>query len=150
MSLSRTKRWRVRFPVQIVASDFFDHACSLDVSVRGLRVTTARSLQPGTQVYVRLLLPDGKRNVDFQLCTVRWARDGSTGLEATEMTAEEQAKLQAYMASVGNGSEPAVPLSTPCIASDKPVSGVGDAVKVLWGLLVSSDKDLITPNVRSR
>lgn len=126
----------------------------MDVSVRGLRITTVRSLQPGTQVYVRLLLPGGKGSVDFQLCTVRWARDGHIGLEATEMAAEEQAKLQVHLSSAGNGSEGAVgagaPFNAACIAFEKPIAGVGDAVKVLWGLLIDGDKDLIASDTRGR
>jgi hypothetical protein len=136
MSISRAKRWRVPCPVQLVSQDFFDESKTADVSLRGVSVATARSLQLGTQLYVRLLLPDRTSSVDYKMCTVRWVAEGRIGLEASELTTEDEQRLRTYLSSLTHFPEPMVEYSNPCITVEQPVDRISDAMGIFWQVFV--------------
>jgi PilZ domain len=132
MSISRAKRWRVQYPVQVVSQDFADEARTLDVSLRGLSLMTTQSVRPGTQVYVRLLLPGLQASVDYEVCTVQWAADGKIGLETSEMRTTEEQRLHRHLSSLHAYSYKPVPDETSAFALDQPIHKVSEAVTVLW------------------
>jgi hypothetical protein len=120
MSMARAKRWRVRYPVQVASQDFIDEARTLDVSLRGLSLETTQPMRVGTQLYVRLLLPDRASSVDYEICTVQWAKDGTIGLETCDMRTTEEHRLHRHLSSLsgfgnmsveGTSSIPVAPLS---------------------------------------
>jgi PilZ domain-containing protein len=132
MSISRAKRWRIHYPVQLVSQDFVDEAKTVDVSLRGLSVETTRSVRQGTQVYVRLLLPGRTTSVDYEICTVQWAADGRMGLETSEMSTTEEQRLHRHLSAL-----PTVPETQPsdtrsCAMLDHPIRQWSDAMGVLW------------------
>lgn len=102
MSMTRARRWRVRYPVQVVSQDFIDEAKTVNVSLRGLSVETTQSMRVGSQLYVRLLLPDRMTSVDYEICTVQWAADGRIGLETCEMRTTEEYRLHRHLTSLSD------------------------------------------------
>ena len=107
MPMTRAKRWQVRYPVQVASADFIDEAKSLNVSLRGLSVETTQSMRVGSQLYVRLLLPDRRSSVDYEICTVQWAAGGRIGLETCEMRTAEEHRLHRHLTSLSDfGDQP--------------------------------------------
>lgn len=132
MPISRAKRWRVQYLVQVVSQDFVVEARTMDVSLRGLSLLTTQSVKPGTQVYVRLLLPGLQASVDYEVCTVQWAADGKIGLETSEMRTTAEQRLHRHLSSLHSYSYKAAPDDTSAFALDQPIHKVSDAVSVLW------------------
>ncbi len=102
MSMTRAKRWRVRYPVQVASQDFIDETETVNVSLRGLSVETTQSMRVGSQLYVRLLLPDRTSSVDYEICTVQWAADGRIGLETSEMRTTEEHRLHRHLTALSD------------------------------------------------
>jgi hypothetical protein len=135
MDLYREKRWKVRYPVQLFTEDLFIEGQTVDLSLHGLRVATERVIRQGTRVVVRVLEPEGECAVDCVLYTVRWIDQGRIGLEAMEISATEQRRLRDRLASLGQGQEPVIKSTNPCIAIDQPITSITGTVAVLWELL---------------
>ena len=135
MDLGREKRWKVRYPVQLFTEDFFVEGWTVDMSLHGLRVVTEGSLTQGTRVVVRVLEPEGECTVDCVLYTVRWIEKGKIGLEAREISATDQRRLQDRLFSLGQGQEPVIKPMSPCMTIEQPITSLTDTVAVLWKLL---------------
>ena len=115
MFRARAKRWQVRYPVQVACQDFVDEARTANVSLHGLSVETNQTMQLGSQVYVRVLLPDRASSVDYAICTVQWAADGKIGLEACGMRTTDERRLHRHLSSLSVWAEtkgqPSVPVA---------------------------------------
>jgi hypothetical protein len=131
MALSRGKRWQVQYPVQLFTEDLFVEGRTVDISLHGLRVATESSIREGMRVVVRVLVPGGGCTVDCVLYTVRWIAKGTVGLEASEISATEQRRLQDQLASLNQDQEPVVESTSPCITIEQPITSVTDTVAVL-------------------
>jgi hypothetical protein len=147
MSIARAKRWRIQCPVQVASQDFFDETKTMDVSLRGLSIATTRSIPRGTQLYVRLLLPDRKSSVDYEICTVRWARDGRIGVEAYQMTPEEEQRLRKHIPSLTGIPERTGEYPTVGPPADEPINRIRSTVGMFWQAIV---KSLIALNAQSQ
>lgn len=134
MDLYREKRWKVQYPVQLFAEDVFVEARTVDMSLHGLRVATERPIKKGTCVVVRVLEPEGGCAVDCVLYTVRWIDQGRIGLQAMEISATEQRRLQDWLISLGQGQEPARKSAVPCMTIEPPITSITDTVAALWQL----------------
>lgn len=138
MAFSRAKRWQVQYPVQLFTEDLFIEGRTVDMSLHGLSIATGRSIREGTHVFVRVLAPEGGCSVDCVLYTVRWADNGKIGLEAREISAKEQRRLQDRLTSLDQDQEPAVESTSPCITIEQPIASITDTVAVLWHLFFPS------------
>lgn len=147
MSISRAKRWRVSYPVQLVAQHFLDEAQTVDISVRGLSIATSRSIRKGTQVYVRLLLPDGKSCLDYDICTVRWSAEGRIGLEASEISTHEEQRLQQCLPALATSLEVSDQHSNCGMPSDQPPAKFRHTIGLLWQTFL---RPLIPSHVNSQ
>lgn len=147
MSISRAKRWRIQYPVQVVSQDFVDEARTVDVSLRGLSLETTQCVRPGTQLYVRLLLPGRTTSVDYEICTVQWAAGGRIGLETSEMRTAEEQRLHRHLSSLNSVSDAQAPDTTPNAALDAPIRQLSDVMGILWNLFV---KPLIPSTVSAQ
>ena len=134
MAFSRAKRWQVQYPVQLFTEDLFIEGRTMDMSLHGLGIATGRSIREGTCVFVRVLLPEGGCTVDCVLYTVRWSDNGTIGLEAREISAKEQRRLQDRLTSLDQDQEPAVESTSPCITIEQPITSITGTVAVLWQL----------------
>lgn len=134
MDLAREKRWKVQCPVQLFTEDFFVEGQTVDMSLHGLRIATESSIRQGAHVVVRVLVPQGECTVDCQLYTVRWIDKGKIGLEASEISATEQKRLQDRLISLGRGQESVIQSTSLCIPIEQPVTSIAGTVAVLWQL----------------
>lgn len=146
MAFSREKRWQVQYPVQLFTEDLFVEGRTVDMSLHGLSIATRRSIREGTRVFVRVLAPEGGCAVDCMLCTVRWTDSGRIGLEAREIPAKEQRRLQDRLASLDQDQEPTVISTSPCITIERPITSITDTVAVLWQLFFPSRDVIGTSN----
>jgi hypothetical protein len=134
MAISRAKRWKVQYPVQVVTDGLFVEGRTLDISLQGLRVATESTIRQGACVVVRVLVPDGEYPVDCALYTVRWIDQGRIGLEASEISATEQRRLQDRLASLEHHQEPDVESTIPCMTTEQPITSLTGTVAGLWHL----------------
>jgi hypothetical protein len=134
MAISRPKRWKVQYPVQVFTDGLFVEGRTVDISLQGLRVATESAIRQGACVVVRVLVPDGEYPVDCALYTVRWIDQGRVGLEASEISATEQRLLQDRLASLDHHHEPVVESTIPCMTTEQPITSITGTMAVLWHL----------------
>lgn len=134
MDLFREKRWKVQYPVQLFTEDLVVEGRTVDISLHGLRVATDSSIKQGAHVVVQVLVPEGGCPIDGVLYTVRWIDQGRIGLEAGEISAEEQRRLQDRLTTLGQGQEPVVKSTSPCMTIEQPITSFTGTVAVLWQL----------------
>lgn len=134
MAISRPKRWKVQYPVQVFTDGLFVEGRTVDISLEGLRVATESSIREGACVVVRVLVPDGEYPVDCALYTVRWIDQGRIGLEASEISVTEQRRLQDRLASLDQHQEPVVESTIPCMTTEQPITSITGTVAGLWHL----------------
>lgn len=146
MAISRAKRWRVQYPVQVFTDGLFVEGRTVDISLQGLRVATESAIRQGACVVVRVLVPDGEYPVDCALYTVRWIDSGRIGLEASEISATEQRRLQDRLASLDQLQEPAVESANPCMTTEQPISSITGTVAGLWHLFFPRRQGISTSN----
>ncbi|MBH0181496.1 MAG: PilZ domain-containing protein [Nitrospira sp.] len=137
MDISRAKRWKVQYPVQLFSDGVFIEGQTVDISLQGLRVITESSIKQGACVVVRVLVPDGEYPVDCALYTVRWTNEGRIGLEASEISATEQQRLQDRLASLDHYQERVVESTIPCLTAEQPITSITGTVAGLWHLFFS-------------
>ena len=137
MDISRAKRWKVQYPVQLFTDGLFVEGRTVDISLQGLRVVTESSIKQGACVVVRVLVPDGEYPVDCALYTVRWIDQGRIGLEASDISATEQRLLQDRLASLDHHQEPVVESMIPCLITEQPITSITGMVAGLWHLFFS-------------
>lgn len=134
MAIYRGKRWKVQYPVQLFTEDLFVEGRTVDMSLQGLRVATESSIRQGARVVVRVLVPEGGCTVDCALYTVRWMEKGRIGLEASEISATEQRRLQDRLTALDQQQETVIEPTSPCITIEQPITSITDTVAVLWHL----------------
>ncbi len=135
MAISRAKRWKVQYPVQVFTDGLFVEGRTVDISLEGLRIATESSIRQGACVVVRVLVPGGEYPVDCALYTVRWIDQGRIGLEASEISVMEQRRLQDRLASLDQDQEPVVESTIPCLSTEQPITSITGTVAVLWQLI---------------
>jgi hypothetical protein len=146
MAITRAKRWKVQYPVQVFTDGLFVEGRTVDISLQGLRVATESSITQGACVVVRVLVPDGEYPVDCALYTVRWIDQGRIGLEANEISATEQRLLQDRLASLDQHQEPVVESTIPCLTAEQPITSITGTVAGLWHLFFSRHHVINAPN----
>ncbi|MDX2252880.1 MAG: PilZ domain-containing protein [Nitrospira sp.] len=134
MDLFREKRWKVQYPIQLFTEDLIVEGRTVDISLHGLRVATESFIKRGAHVVVRVLVPEGECPIDGVLYTVRWIEKGRIGLKAGEISAGEQRRLQDRLTSLGQGQEPVVKSTSPCMTIEQPITSFTGTVAVLWHL----------------
>ena len=146
MAISRPKRWKVQYPVQVFTDGLFVEGRTVDISLEGLRVATESAIRQGACVVVRVLVPDGECPVDCALYTVRWIDQGRIGLEASEISVTEQRRLQDRLASLGQPQEPVVESTSPRMTTEQPITSITGTVAGLWHLFFSRHHVINAPN----
>lgn len=68
-----------------------------DVSLKGARVTSEASMNPGDQVTVLLRLPKQVAPLAVERATVRWAKDQTFGLEFMHLTSTAATRLKRFL-----------------------------------------------------
>ncbi|MBY0247760.1 MAG: PilZ domain-containing protein [Nitrospiraceae bacterium] len=146
MAITRAKRWKVQYPVQVFTDGLFVEGRTVDISLQGLRVATESSITQGACVVVRVLVLDGEYPVDCALYTVRWIDQGRIGLEASEISVVEQRRLQDRLASLDQDQEPVVESTIPRMTTEQPITSITGTVAGLWQLFFSRHHGISAPN----
>lgn len=133
MSISRPKRWRVHYPVQLFSEAFYDEGVAVNASSRGLSIAISRPLAPGTHIYVRLVVPERGDSIDFQMCRVHWRGQNRIGLETIHMDPGEEERWQRILVS-GKACPTGECSTAPAVIEDISVSRIRDLIIVGWGL----------------
>lgn len=63
------------------------------ISLKGCRVASATSVQPGTELELRIAVPGEVPALKVELAVVRWAREREFGLSFVALRPEEQERL---------------------------------------------------------
>lgn len=146
MAIYRAKRWKVQYPVQLFIGDVLVEGRTVDLSLQGLRVATDSAIRQGAHVIVRVLAPEGGSTVEGLLYTVRWIDRGRIGLEASEISAAEQRRLQDWLASLDQHQEPAVESTSLRVTIEQPITSITGTVAVLWHLFFPRRHGISTSN----
>ena len=76
----------------------------VDLTREGCRVKSDIRVPPGTEMELRINLPDHDLLIDVELAVVRWANEGEFGLEFVRMRSEAQELLNRVVKSRENNS----------------------------------------------
>src|SRR5262245_42930104 len=93
------QRKHPRFPVQFRSSFSSINLVSgegnlADLSIRGCRVHSPVEVKPGTVLQLRIDVSSGEPPIRVSQALVRWYRDGGFGVEFSNLTPDEWARLQ--------------------------------------------------------
>lgn len=99
------KRRHRRFPVQFQSSfssvNVVDGEGALaDLSVRGCRIEGHIAVKPGTELQLKIHLPNEPAPLGITVAAVRWARGETFGVEFMDMHDEEWKRLGRFITSV--------------------------------------------------
>lgn len=97
------ERLSAHYKVQFAYPEYAGEGVTLDVSSGGLCIITNREIEPGIEMYARLVLPD-KTYVDVQSAIVRWCERGQVGLEISEMEREDALALLELLSRLGGSA----------------------------------------------
>ena len=68
-----------------------------NLSMSGCALETEEPIQPGTPLFLSMSLPDGDEPLEIELATVRWSREGTSGLQTVIMGLDSRERLQAFL-----------------------------------------------------
>ena len=99
------KRQHPRFPVQFRSSFSSVNVVGgegalADLSVRGCRIECRVAVKPGTELQLKIHLPNEPAPLGITVAAVRWARGETFGVEFMDMHDEEWKRLGRFIASV--------------------------------------------------
>lgn len=97
------ERLSAHYKVQFAYPEYAGEGVTLDVSSGGLCIITNREIEPGIELYARLVLPD-KTHVDVHTAIVRWCERGQIGLEIAEMEKEDALSLLELLSRLGGSA----------------------------------------------
>jgi hypothetical protein len=97
------ERWSVHYKVQFAYAEYAGEGVTLDVSAGGLCIITNREIDPGVEMYTRLVLPNNTY-LDVQTATVRWCENGQVGLEISEMERQDALGLLQLLSRLGGSA----------------------------------------------
>lgn len=73
----------------------------VDISRKGVRLTTDQSFQRDQKLALTLTLPWDKPPIDVLLAAVKWVRGNQIGVEFIDLEADNQVSLNAFLQSWG-------------------------------------------------
>lgn len=73
----------------------------VDISCRGVRLTTDQSFRRDQKLALNLTLPWDKPPIDVLLAAVRWVRGNQIGVGFIDLEADNHASLNAFLQSCG-------------------------------------------------
>jgi PilZ domain len=99
------KREHPRFPVQFRSSFSSVNVVGgegalADLSVRGCRIECRITVKPGTELQLKIHLPNEPAPLGITVAAVRWARGETFGVEFMDMHDEEWKRLGRFIASL--------------------------------------------------
>ena len=74
----------------------------LDLSRKGVRLSTDHTFQSGQKLALTLMLPWDERPVEVLIAAVRWVRENHIGVEFLDLDEDEQVSLDVFLSSRSN------------------------------------------------
>lgn len=71
----------------------------MDISCKGVRLTTDQNVQRGQKLALTLMLPWDQPPVEVLLAAVMWVRGNHIGVEFIDLEADNQTSLKAFLRS---------------------------------------------------
>jgi hypothetical protein len=101
---SSEKRHHRRYPVQFRSSFSSVNVVGgegvlADLSVRGCRIECRTAVKPGTELQLKIHLPNEPAPLGIAVATVRWSHGETFGVEFMDMHDEEWKRLGRFIAS---------------------------------------------------
>src|SRR6476659_9157266 len=97
------QRWSVHYKVQFAYPDYAGEGITLDMSAGGLCIITDREIEPGVEMYARVVFADNA-HLDVQTATVKWCDNGQIGLEISEMERQDVLRLLQLLSRLGGSA----------------------------------------------
>ena len=96
----KATRLPVNIPVDYLGKEFLGKGTVINVSPYGVLIRGDYLPMIGTNVSIRLFLPDDKEPLSVERAVVRWQRESELGVEIITLTPEAHARLIGLMTSV--------------------------------------------------
>src|SRR3954471_4343452 len=94
MRIGREQRWPAHYKIQFAYPEDAGEGMTLDLSPSGVCLITTTLIEPGVQLYARLLLSEEEnRYIEYQSAIVRWCRKGRIGLEVSTLEPDDEHRL---------------------------------------------------------
>jgi hypothetical protein len=101
MERRETLRLKVQFKSLFAAPRMVEgEGTVVDLSHAGCRIATLVQVPRGTNLEVRLMLPDDLPTLTVESCIVRWSRGHEFGVQFLELREEECARLSRFVGKV--------------------------------------------------
>ena len=92
--LRRPPRWSAHYQIQFGYPGDAGEGMTLDLSPDGLCMVTARQIDPGVQLYARVLISElENRYIEYETAVVKWCNKGKIGLQVSALEPEHEHRL---------------------------------------------------------
>lgn len=95
--IRRHSRFPVSWPVLYGDGTAFAEGTVLDLTARGWRVTGAMPVVPGTQLTLKVSIPDRSTPLCIHRAIVLWVKEQEFAIEANEIAADDQAWVTEFL-----------------------------------------------------
>lgn len=93
MKIRYCERVPTEFPVIFAGDSYVGEGTVLNVSVPGCEILSKKSVELGTYLEMKVLVPDNGSSLCVGLAKVRWCRGHRFGVEFIRMPGEDQVRL---------------------------------------------------------
>ncbi len=105
MEQRKHPRFAVQLPIAFSGDAMSGDGTVMDISKGGWQVTVAstQGVPVGTDLALRIALPDHAAPMEVALAVVRWSKGQKFGLEFIRMEDEEQERLRRFVSTLETG-----------------------------------------------
>jgi hypothetical protein len=93
MKIRYSERVLTEFPVIFASDSFVGEGTVNNVSVPGCSIVSNKSVEPGTYLEMKVLLPDNAPSLCVELAKIRWRKGRRFGVEFIRMPGVDQVRL---------------------------------------------------------
>lgn len=93
MKIRYSERVLTDFPVIFAGDSFVGEGMIQNVSVPGCEIVSNRTVEPGTYLEMKVLLPDDGPSLCVELARIRWRNGRRFGVEFIRMPGVDQVRL---------------------------------------------------------
>jgi hypothetical protein len=93
MKIRYSERVPTKFPVIFAADSFVAEGTVNNVSVPGCSIVSDKTVEPGTYLEMKVLLPDDAPSLCVELAKIRWRKGRRFGVEFIRMPGVDQVRL---------------------------------------------------------
>lgn len=93
MKLRYCDRVEAGFPVIFAGENYVGEGTVVNVSVPGCEIASRKSVEPGSYIQMKVLVPDAASPLSIGLARVRWCHRNRFGVEFIRMQGRDQVRL---------------------------------------------------------